>query len=228
MIRIEKHGDVARLDMSHRRSRLINYSVSAYLVRGVLVDCGFPALHTEFARLLNDERLRGVIITHRHEDHAGNVELVASRGIPIAASPATLASLRAPGKIGFYRRFTWGSMPPLRSPVTPLFVDDLEMLHAPGHSSDHHVVWDSATGTLFASDLFLGVKVRVAHESEDPRRLIESLRLVARLGPERLFDGHRGLVPRPRDALEAKIATSGWRPAKARRRSVARCSAGVR
>jgi glyoxylase-like metal-dependent hydrolase (beta-lactamase superfamily II) len=206
MIRIEKNDDVVRFEMSHRRSRLINYSVSAYLVRGVLVDCGFPALRSEVTRLLDAERLRGVMITHRHEDHAGNAELVASRGIPLAASAGTLASLRSPARIGFYRRFTWGSMEPLRSPVTPLFVSDLQLLPAPGHSSDLHVVWDAETRTLFGSDLFLGVKVRVAHANEDPRRLVESLRMALRLGPARLFDGHRGLVTAPSDALPAKIA----------------------
>ena len=205
MIRIEKHDDVVRFDMSHRRSRLINYSVSAYLVRGVLVDCGFPALRSEVTRLLDAERLRGVIVTHRHEDHAGNIELVASRGIPLAASAETLASVRAPGRIGFYRRFTWGSMEPLRSPVTPLFAGDLRLVAAPGHSSDHHVVWDAETRTLFGSDLFLGVKVRVAHEYEEPRRLLESLRMAVGLGPVRLFDAHRGPVPSPTVALQAKI-----------------------
>jgi glyoxylase-like metal-dependent hydrolase (beta-lactamase superfamily II) len=97
-------------------------------------------------------------------------------------------------------------MTPLRVPITPLYADDLEIVHTAGHSSDHQVAWDPKEGTLFAGDLFLGVKVRVAHEHEEPRRLVTALRRMVDLGPVRLFDGHRGLVERPVQALEAKIA----------------------
>jgi hypothetical protein len=48
------------------------------------------------------------------------------------------------------------------------------------------------------------VKVRAAFPDEDPRQLVASLRGVASLGPRRLFDAHRGLVPDPVGALTAK------------------------
>jgi hypothetical protein len=57
---------------------------------------------------------------------------------------------------------------------------------------------------LFGGDLFLGVKVRIAHPGEDPRLLARTLRTVAALGPTRLFDAHRGFVPDPAPALVAK------------------------
>ena len=44
----------------------------------------------------------------------------------------------------------------------------LECIHTPGHSTDHQVVWDPQTGTLFSGDLWLGVRARVMHSSEDP------------------------------------------------------------
>ncbi|MEO7965319.1 MAG: MBL fold metallo-hydrolase [Gemmatimonadaceae bacterium] len=184
---------------------MAGFSVSAYLIRGVLVDCGFPDVQLEFLRLLSSERLRGVVVTHWHEDHAGNIEAVASRGIPIAAHAATLAAARAALPIAFYRRFTWGSAEALRSPITPLFADDLEFVPTPGHSRDHLAVWDPQTSTLFAGDLFLGVKVRVAHHDEEPRATVKSLRRILQLAPKRLFDAHRGEVENPRGALQAKI-----------------------
>lgn len=204
MIRAERHDDVTRFDMSTRRSRLAGFSVSAYLVRGVLIDCGFPAIGEEVDALLLRERLEGVIITHFHEDHAGNVESVARRGIPIAAHTETLVQVRAPHRLAFYRRFTWGEAPPLRTPCSPFDPEGLLMIHTPGHSPDHHVVWDSETGTLFAADLFLGVKVRIAHHYERPRQIVESLRRVLALDPARVFDAHRGIVPSPAEVLRAK------------------------
>lgn len=205
MIRSEHHGDVVRFEMWTRRSRMAGLTVSAYLMRGVLVDCGFPGVGDEVGRLLDQGRLRGVIVTHLHEDHAGNIEQVARRGIPIAAHPDTLAYARAPERIAPYRRFTWGEATPLVSPVTALEVDDFQLIPTPGHSPEHQAVWDAETRTLFSADLFLGVKVRVAHDYERPRQMVASLRRVLALEPRRMLDAHRGLIPDPVGALRAKV-----------------------
>jgi len=204
VIRTERYGDVTRFEMVSPVSRLMGYSASAYLVRGALIDCGFSAVRADVAQLLDRERPRGVVITHHHEDHAGNAELVARAGIPIAAGATTLAALRDPEPIRLYRRLTWGSTPPLRTDVVRFEPDDLELIAAPGHSRDHHVVWDAATGTLFGGDLYLGVKVRIAHPGEDPRLLAQTLRALAALSPGRLFDAHRGYVPDSAPLLRAK------------------------
>ena len=190
--------------MASVAGRLIGYSASVYLVRGILIDCGFRAARRHVAALVASERPRGVFITHHHEDHAGNIEQVVRAGIPVAAGPETLTTLRAPQRIRLYRRVTWGSTPPLRATLTPFVDEHLELVPAPGHSFDHHVVWDATTGTLFGGDLYLGVKVRIAHPGEDPRLLARTLRQVAALGPRRLFDAHRGFVPDPVPLLIAK------------------------
>ena len=204
MVRFESHGDVRRLEFSSVVSRLVGYSVNVFVVRGTFVDCAFPRAHEAFAEVLGREKPRGVFITHHHEDHAGNAEQVARAGVPIAASEATLGRLRSPLPIKPYRRVTWGSAPPLESPVLPFDDDGLSLVAAPGHCPDHHVVWDASEGTLFGGDLYLGVKVRIAHPSEDPRLLVRTLREIARLNPARLFDAHRGFVPNPTPLLVAK------------------------
>jgi glyoxylase-like metal-dependent hydrolase (beta-lactamase superfamily II) len=205
MIEVTRHGDVTRLRMSSWRSRLVGYDVSAYLVRGVLVDTGCPAVGAELERVLDALRPEGALVTHAHEDHAGNVWRLARRGIAVGAGRETVEALRAVPPIGFYRRYTWGTMPPLRdTPLAPLSHDALRLVPAPGHSRDHHVVWDAGRGTLFGGDLFLGVRVRVAHGGEDPRGLVTSLRAAAALSPERLFDAHRGPVAHPAPLLAAK------------------------
>jgi glyoxylase-like metal-dependent hydrolase (beta-lactamase superfamily II) len=177
----------------------------------VLVDTAIPAAAGAVARLLDERRaggrpLRGALVTHAHEDHAGNVELLAGRGVPLAMGAGTLAAVRAVGRVGLYRRATWGVMRPLVTPHDAFDPAPLQLLPAPGHAPDHHVVWDPETETLFGGDLFLGVKVRVAHAYEDPRALAASLRAAAALRPRRLFDAHRGPVPDAPAALAAKLA----------------------
>jgi endoribonuclease LACTB2 len=205
MIRTSRHGDVVELRMSTSQSRLAGMSVAAYLVRGVLIDSGFPRVSQEFRQFVDPSRLRGAMITHSHEDHAGNVALLAKRGVPVAMPGKSRRVVERPGRLPLYRWWTWGNPSPLTVPVSPFAPDDLALVPTPGHSSDHHVVWDSAEGTVFGGDLFIGVKVRVAHLGEDLRETVVSLRRVIQLEPERLFDAHRGLVPRPLEALRAKV-----------------------
>jgi glyoxylase-like metal-dependent hydrolase (beta-lactamase superfamily II) len=183
----------------------MGYSVCVFLVRGQLIDTGFPGARRAVARLLDERRPHGVIVTHQHEDHAGNVALAAERGIPIAMAPATEHALRAgEANVGLYRRACWGMMTPLRAPVEAYQPAGLQLLSTPGHSPDHHVVWDAEREILFAGDLFLGVKVRVARPMEDPRALARSARRAAALRPRVLLDAHRGTVPNGAEALEAK------------------------
>ncbi len=204
MISREIHGDVTRIQMSSRRSRAVGYSVSAFLVRGVLVDSGFPTVGQELCRLLDHLRPDGVMVTHEHEDHAGNAGPLVRRGLPLTASSATIAALRRGPAVGWYRQLVWGRMRRLSEDPSVGVNAGLELVPAPGHSADHHVVWDPQERTLFSGDLFLGVKVRVAHRHEDPRQLARSVRAAAALAPTRMFDAHRGLIPEPIDALVAK------------------------
>lgn len=184
----------------------MGYSVSAFVTRNVLIDTGFPRVAGALRRWLDATRPAGAILTHAHEDHAGNAELLARRGVPIRCAPETLEALRDPRPIGWYRRVCWGSATPLRSEVSPFENEALHLLPARGHSPDHHIVWDPERETVFGGDLFIGVKVRIAHPGEDIRGQLPALRSVIALEPRRYFDAHRGLLEDPVDQLRAKAA----------------------
>jgi glyoxylase-like metal-dependent hydrolase (beta-lactamase superfamily II) len=204
LIRTEQHGDVTLAYLSTRRSRVVGYGVNVFLVGGALIDTGFHAARGDIAALLDAWRPTGVILTHQHEDHAGNIEMLAQSGIPLQVASATLDAVRAPERIGIYRRFVWSPMPPLATRITSWKHDELEMVFTPGHSSDHHAVWSPTRRMLFAGDLYLGRKVRVARPGENPRALVKSLRRAATLQPRVMLDSHRGLVPEPVSALLEK------------------------
>jgi glyoxylase-like metal-dependent hydrolase (beta-lactamase superfamily II) len=207
MVEIIRHDGVTEWRFSSLASRLAGYTASAFLTAdGVLIDTGIPAAGAEFDRLLDTATVRGVIVSHHHEDHAGNIERVARHGLPVWVSPLTLPSVIDVVPIGAYRRFTWRTMRPLVSPLTPFLPDAYTPIHAPGHSADHHVVWHAESRTLFGADLFLGVAVRIAHREEDPWVALESIDAAIALNPARLFCAHRGLVPDAVRALQAKAA----------------------
>lgn len=203
VIDVSTHDDVTRLRMWTRRSAAIGYDVSAYLVRGVLIDTGFHHVEGDLIRALTRHRARGAIVTHWHEDHAGNAPMLAEV-LPMWMPPGTEAKLRERPQIRFYRHFTWGRPYPLRTPLEPFDFGPLVAIATPGHSADHHVVFDPETATLFAADLWLGIRVRVVGADENPYEILRSLDRAIGLAPRRMFDAHRGLVENPVVALRAK------------------------
>lgn len=209
MLTVEDHDDVQRLHFSTWRSRAVGYSVSAYAVRGVVVDSAFSDAGPELLEWIAANNPAGVIITHAHDDHGGNAERLARAGVPMQMKPDTDALLRKPQRRGIHRWWSWGAMPVLRSAVTPFEAAGLEMIEARGHSPDHYVVWDAERETVFAADLFLSVKVKVAHpvHREDVRLQIESVRRIAAMKPKRIFDAHRGLL---QDGVALLNAKANW------------------
>lgn len=203
-VRLERHGDVERLWMQSTSGRLAGVSVSVYVVRGVLIDTGFHRAEHEVLEAATARGITGAIVTHWHEDHAGNVAALAAQGVPIAMREDTEEILRRHPAIQLYRRLIWGRPPAVVAPISAFESAGLEGIHTPGHSPDHQVIWDSETGTLFSGDLWLGVRARVLHVAEDPRAIVTSLRRAASLSPARMFDAHRGLVEKPASALTAK------------------------
>lgn len=196
---------VQRLRMQGWRGRAVGYEVSAYALRGVLVDSGFPGAREEFTSAVRALSPRGAVITHWHEDHAGNAPALAAEGVPMVMHAACEAILRVRPSIRLYRRAVWGQTSALEGGLAAFDPAPLEVIATPGHCDDHLVVWDPERRVVAAGDLFLGVKVRVAHAHESPGALLESLRRVAALEPLLLLDGHRGVVKNATPLLRAKI-----------------------
>lgn len=214
MLTVQTHGDVTELRFSTWRSRLSGMRVSAFVTRGTLFDSGFPAASPALAQWLQGHPVEVAALTHYHEDHAGGAAALARLGVPLWLPDATRALVAAPPAVLFYRRFSWGSPVPLGAHAAGALPPDIEAIPTPGHTADHHVFWDPSTCTVFGGDLFIGVKVRIAHASENPRATSASLRRVIALAPRRFFDAHRGLLADPVALLTAKAdwidATVDW------------------
>ena len=199
---------VRRVRMRSWRGALVGYDVSAYLVGDVLVDTGFPRARRGFLAAVDRMRPRGIVVTHWHEDHAGSTPALAALGVPMHMHPACETLLREQPAIRLYRRAVWGRTERLRARLEAFDPSPLVTVEAPGHSPDHVIVWDAERRILVSGDLFLGVKVRVAHEEdESPRVLVASLRRAAALEPRLMLDAHRGPV---RDAAAQLRAKADW------------------
>lgn len=198
---------VRRLRMRSWQATAVGYEVSAYLLHDVLVDTGFAHARASMLAAVRTLRPRGVVVTHWHEDHAGNAPALAASGLPMLMHEECEALLRSHPEIRLYRRVVWGRTPALSQAIEPFDPSPLRVLPAPGHSPDHMVVWDGERRILVSGDLFLGVKVRIAHDHESPRMLVATLRHMAALEPRLLLDAHRGVV---RDGAAQLRAKADW------------------
>jgi glyoxylase-like metal-dependent hydrolase (beta-lactamase superfamily II) len=210
MIRVEAHDEITFIRMCRSFFRRPVFWGGAYLVDGLLIDCGPPVTSRELIAALEGRRVDALVVTHHHEDHYGAAPLLlAARGIT-AQVPARSRPLLAAGfPTQPYRWLAWGA-PPRLPETRPLAAEvetrslRLEVVPTPGHSHDHVCFFERERGWLFSGDLFLAERLRYLRDDEDLAALVASLRHVAALPLERVFCAHRGPVRDGPAALRRK------------------------
>lgn len=209
VIVVEDHGEITFFRMARRLAGWPLYWTGAYLVDGLLVDCGPPATARAFVRALDGRRVDAVVVTHHHEDHMGGAAALSmARGVEVHAHPAAVPLMEGGFVQEGYRRLAWGR--PARVKARALGAElatralRFEVVPTPGHSPDHVCLFERERGWLFTGDLFLAERLRYLRADEDLAALIASLDRVCALPVSRVFCAHRGLVRDGRAALERK------------------------
>jgi glyoxylase-like metal-dependent hydrolase (beta-lactamase superfamily II) len=170
----------------------------------VLVDAGVghPEHLTELERAVVDARsnLRTVVVTHDHPDHASGAPAVAR------AHPEATFTRYPSGRDGQESGIAWR---PLQDGDRVEVGDvTLTVVHTPGHSPDHIVLWHEASGSVFSGDLVIpgrSVMIDVARGGRLSEYLA-SLRRMLELEPHQLFPAHGPRVTDVRRVVTAHIA----------------------
>lgn len=211
MLHVHDYGPVTAYRVSRAVfGRPIRWAF-AYLVDGLLIDTGPPATAREIVTALQGQHLTQVLNTHQHEDHFGaSAMLYREYGVVPMAPAMVVPLLASPPRIEFYRRLVWGQP----ESVAARAVEGNRvstnhhrfcLIHAPGHSFDHHILFEPDRRWLFSADLYLAERARYLRTGEDLGRLMDSLRLAVGLAPDALYCAHAGLVTDATTALESKI-----------------------
>ena len=170
-----------------------------YLIPGerpLLIDAGVGrAEHLEaIAAAVADGPAR-VLVTHAHPDHASGAPALAARW------PAAVFS-KMPWPEQDVRALAWNAVADGDRIATG--EGELEVVHTPGHSPDHLVLWHEASRTLFGADLMqLGNTVGIpASSGGDLAAYLRSLRRVQALGPSRVLPAHGPVIDDPLALIE--------------------------
>jgi glyoxylase-like metal-dependent hydrolase (beta-lactamase superfamily II) len=141
-----------------------------------------------------------------------NAILQESRGVPVFAHKKALPVLSDPEKLRLlpYQKLFFGEpRPSVGKPIGDTVRTErhkFRVLHSPGHSPDHVVLYEGSKGWLFSGDTFIGGQDRVFREGYDITEMTRTLRKLSSLGAEVMFTGMGNVVRKPERQLARKIA----------------------
>jgi len=210
MLTATEYEQVTQIKMSRYPEFNPGYSVSAYLVDGLLIDSGQAHIAQELTDFLKDKEIRTVVNTHYHEDHISANALLKERyGVELLAHPLAIDRINRPATLYPYQEEVWGY--PIPSQVKEIGDNvttqhfRFEVIHTPGHSDDHICLFEKSQGWLFSGDLFVGTHPNVARPEENQWQIIASLKKVKDLMPQALFPAPGRIISEPVATLEQTI-----------------------
>ena len=167
-----------------------------------IVDPGSPD-DDENARLaqhLTNEKVGGIILTHRHRDHtAGAMALSRALQCEIVAHPITKQELA--GKVRVDRTIDEGDVLDLGEGHST------EVLFTPGHARGHIVLWDRLQRMLVLGDMIAGIgSVLISAPDGRVADYLSSLERLRALNPRALIPAHGPLIEPAVPKIEEYIA----------------------
>lgn len=197
-----------------RYGNAINTACTLYRVGETIIDTGPGNVWRKIRPWLEERPIKRLLLTHHHEDHAGNAGRIEAKFAPqVHAHPLTAKLVTEGFHLPIYRWFFWGK--PKRMKQLPMvFPDQIESgdgftfipIPVPGHAQDLVAILEPNHGWLFTGDLFISSRPKYTRRVEDPNQEIESLRNILKYDFETVFCAHRCVLEDGRDQLARKLS----------------------
>jgi len=200
--------DAARVG---RLNRGINSTFIVYRWDDTVIDAGPPNQWSAVKSYLAEKPVRQLILTHHHEDHAGNAARIADLyGITPKAPIEGRDKLEKGYRVPIVQRMIWGAPIPVKTDPLPNRIqvssgEEIIPVFTPGHAKDLHVLHVPEKGWLFSGDLYIARAIRYLRSDEDLPLLMDSIRKALKLDFNLIFCPHRGLVEDGKTKLREKL-----------------------
>ncbi len=209
LFKVESSHPVTSLKMSRTLFGKPLRLVRSFVIDGLIVDSGPTNLKKHLHRYFLENPPKQALLTHCHEDHGGNIDMLNQLGLIPFVHEYSVDYLTFPPNIPWYRKFVWGEPSAGKSRRVPKVVDtekhSFDVLPSPGHSKDHICLLERTQGWLFTGDLYVGEKIIYLYESENINEMINSLKYLSSLDFSTIFCSHRGIVEKGPATLKNKL-----------------------
>lgn len=190
----------------------VNTTFIVYRMGETLIDSG-PSNQWQSVRSYIDEKpVEQLLLTHHHEDHAGNAAKIAKRFDLVPFAPVQAQEkLRKGYKTPLVQKLIWGNPKPVETLPLPTLVilsdgSKLIPVHTPGHAKDLHCFHMPDQGWLFSGDLYIAKSIRYMRSDEHLDIHVNSIRKALALDFGTLLCPHRGIVENGKAALTEKLS----------------------
>jgi hydroxyacylglutathione hydrolase len=202
------------------------YYVNCYLAGDVLVDTGTRWARSRLLRQLESRPIHAVVLTHAHPDHQANARVLCERfGATLACHEADVDAVE--GRVpmqpdNWLLRLGVRLMGGPPCPVQRVLregddVAGFRVIHAPGHTQGHIILYRDADRVAIAGDVFANIRVLSGRTGlvEPPKPFSvdralnrRSMQLLAELQPALVCFGHGPPLREPAqlDAFVARLA----------------------
>jgi glyoxylase-like metal-dependent hydrolase (beta-lactamase superfamily II) len=205
-----RYEDVEGLRVG-RFGRRVNTTCILWRIGDTLIDTGPPNQWRRVRQFAREQPVRRVVVTHHHEDHAGNLaRLESGDGVEILAPRLSLGPLANGFPLKLYQRVIWGRPPRVRAAPLPETLElgeggRLESVLLPGHSPDMTCLLERRRRVLFSADLYVARRQRYLRADENLGGILASLRVALELDFDTLLCSHRGVVEDGKDHLRQRL-----------------------
>ncbi|MGI9283447.1 MAG: MBL fold metallo-hydrolase [Endozoicomonas sp.] len=188
----------------------VNTSFIVYRLGETVIDTG-PSNQWRFVKpFIAEKPLEQLLITHHHEDHAGNIGRISQMtGVTPLAPELSLEKLRKGYSTPLMQKLVWGSpgkaeAKPLPGEISLGSGERIEAIFAPGHAKDMTCYLLPERGWLFSADLYIANHLKMLRADEDISTLLKSTLQVLDYDFELICCPHRGLVKEGKKKLREK------------------------
>ena len=206
-----QHGSVKGFKFGSSKFGQPKMFVNAYFIDGLLIDTGHSNMKKEVMATLSGLPIEQIFITHHHEDHTGNLNVLQKHfRCPAYSSSLCAEMMKNPPGISFAQWLTWGNRPAnFELKIKDHFIETqnhfFEIVPIPGHAIDMVALYEKKEGWLFSADLFVSEYIRYFMRAESMKEQINSLKKVLELDFEILFCSHNSQFENVKEKLQRKL-----------------------
>ena len=182
-----------------------------YFIDGLLIDTGHSNMRNEILNEVAHLPVNQMFITHHHEDHSGNIDILQKHfNCPVYTSSLCAKVMEKPPKISFGQHITWGDRPPyFKFEIEDNLIQtdnyQFELIPVPGHAIDMYALYERNEGWLFSADLWVNDFIRIFMRPESMKQQIDSLKKVLKLDFNVLLCSHNPQFKDAKKQVEKKL-----------------------